>query len=336
MDWTTFSARIGGRMTGDRGVDFPPAPRSAPGAVHPLPHLGILRVEGADASDFLHNQLTCDVKRLAPDTAVRGGYCTAKGRMLVNFLLWRDEGGYWMVLSADLVPSIVKRLSMYVLRAKVTLRDASPDHALLGLSGAPSAGAVQAVLSAVPRHALGVARTSGGTAIELQPERYLLVVPSPSIERNWATLASMLSASGTESWRRDEIALGLPWVTAATQELFVPQMTNMELIGGVSFQKGCYPGQEVVARTQYLGKVKRRMYRARLDDATLPAEGTSLYSPDLPDQSCGNVINAAQASGGGVDLLVVVHQACFEGGQVHLGALDGPKLTFDTLPYAVT
>ncbi|HWV17411.1 MAG TPA: folate-binding protein, partial [Rhodocyclaceae bacterium] len=147
----------------------------------------------------------------------------------------------------------------------------------------------------------------------------------------WASLAQHATPAGLNAWRLRDIADGLPRVVAATQEQFIPQMVNFEAVGGVSFKKGCYPGQEIVARTQYLGKIKRRMYRVSVD--ALSTAGTDLYAPETGEQSCGNVVIAAQTGPDNSEALVVLQASAFEAGEVHLGSSSGPKLTFLPLPY---
>ena len=177
----------------------------------------------------------------------------------------------------------------------------------------------------------------GSTAISLPGRRFLIAVPVEGASKLWTGLAATLRPVGTPCWEWLDIRSGIPLITAATQEQFLPQMTNLELIGGVSFKKGCFPGQEVVARTQHLGKVKRRMFLAHVDDAqTPPSPGDEIFSDDIPGQASGTVVNAQAAPGGGYDLLAVVHHSSRESSTVHLRSTDGPVLRFLDLPYAVT
>jgi len=181
-----------------------------------------------------------------------------------------------------------------------------------------------------------VARFADGSVIRLSDQRYQVVARAEAAASVWQQLAAGARPVGTHVWHWLDIGAGVPRITRRTQEEFVPQMANFELIGGVSFQKGCYPGQEIVARTQYLGKLKRRMYLAHLSAPVAPQPGDHLYSPDLPEQSCGMVVNAAPAPGGGHDLLAVIQMTSADGGEVHLGAADGPRLQFKPLPYALS
>jgi folate-binding protein YgfZ len=174
-----------------------------------------------------------------------------------------------------------------------------------------------------------------GQAVRLDERRFVLALDPAAAPAVWAKLAVKSCAVGAAAWRWLEIAAGQPRIVAGTQEAFVPQMANLEAaaVGGVSFTKGCYPGQEIVARAQYLGKVKRRMYRARLETPAVP--GTHVYAPETGDQHCGGVVTVAPSPEGGYDALVVVQASCADAGDVHVGALDGPRLDFLALPYAV-
>ncbi len=280
---------------------------------------GLIRASGEEAAGFLHNLLTNDINHLAEGTAHHAGLCTPKGRLLATFLIWREGGDYYLQLSADILPAILKKLSMYVLRSKVRLADVTAERALIGVVGAPLG----------PAEAMRTAPCEGGSAIRLDADRVVLAVPAG------ATPAGLPPAGALAGWHLAEIEHGMPRITAATQELFTPQMANYELpaVGGVSFQKGCYPGQEVVARTQYLGKVKRRMYRAKLESLVPP--GTEVFSPEAGDQHCGAVVLSAPAPAGGCECLLVVQSSAAEAGEVHVGSPSGPRAEILPLPYAV-
>ena len=161
--------------------------------------------------------------------------------------------------------------------------------------------------------------------------RYILALDVAAAKAAWETLKQHATPAGLNAWRLRDIADGLPRVVAATQEQFIPQMVNFEAVGGVSFKKGCYPGQEIVARTQYLGKIKRRMYRVAVD--ALTTAGIDLYAPETGEQSCGNVVIAAQTGENSSEALVVLQVSTVEAGVVHLGSSSGPALRFLSLPY---
>ncbi len=307
-----------------------------------LSHLGVLDFAGEDSEPFLQGQLSCDVHSIGAGSSSYGSHCTPKGRMIADFLIWRPSPdlshGFRMALSRSIVATVRKRLSMYVLRSKVRVTDVSDSVVLLGLSGDAAAGPLDLIPSGLLLHE---ARQfgEGCTAISLPGGRFLIAVPAEGAPTLWASLAVTLRPVGTPCWEWLEIRSGVPLITAPTQEQFLPQMTNLELLGGVSFKKGCFTGQEVVARTQHLGKVKRRMFLAHLDPQegqAPPSPGDETFSDDIPDQASGTIVNAQAAPGGGYDLLAVVHHSSRASSSVHLRSSEGPVLRFLDLPYAVT
>jgi folate-binding protein YgfZ len=339
-DWLAFLASRGADVADGVVRDFGDAPReraatAAGSIVADLSQYGVLAASGTDARSFLHGQLSCDVEGLADGSAAYGAYCTAKGRVLANFLLWPEAGTFFLLLPRALAPGIRKRLQMFVLRSKVTLADRSDDLAVLGAAGPAAAGALAALVDAVPAAPLGTALAGDIAVIALGTERFVAVAPILRAPAVWDRLAGELAPAGAPCWEWLEIANGLPWITPATQDQFVPQMANLELIGGVNFRKGCYPGQEIVARTQFLGKPKRRLFLAHVEAEARPAPGEPLVV-DGGDQSAGTVVNAAPAPEGGFDLLAVVQTASAGTATVRLGSTAGPALRFRPLPYAVS
>jgi len=282
-----------------------------------LDHLGTLSFGGEDAEVFLQGQLSCDIAEVRLRSSSYGAYCSAKGRMLANFLLWRNAEGFAMALSRDLAAAVQKQLSKFVLRSKAKVSDASESIVLVGAAGAQA------------ERALAGAFPDAGVSLRLRDGRLLLALPAAEAAGGLRGLELLDAAR----WRWLDIRAGLPLITAATQDQFVPQMANLELIGGVSFEKGCYTGQEIVARTQHLGKVKRRMFLANV---AAPAQaGDALYSDDLGDQVGGTVLNAEASPEGGYDLLAVLQTSSRERSTVRLKTPDGPVLRFLTLPYSV-
>ena len=304
------------------------------GIVAPLTHLGLLECSGEDAQTFLHGQLSNDVKQLTPGRSEYAGYCSAKGRLLANFLLWPEDRAYCLQLARALLPAMQKRLGMFVLRAKVQLADASESRPVLGLAGKAAADALRELFPALPQQTHQVVHDpANGTLIALPGGRFELIAELESAKRLWDKLAAALTPVGTPCWEWLEIRNGIPLITPATQEQFVPQMANMELIGAVNFQKGCYPGQEIVARTQYLGQLKRRMVLAHMAGARPPQAGDALFSSDLDAQASGMVVNAQAAPEGGYDLLAVVQTAGIAQAALHFQSADGPVLSIQPLPY---
>jgi len=298
----------------------------------PLTHLGILQFGGEDAQVFLQGQLTCDVAGIETFRSTHGAYCSPKGRMLASFLLWREGADFFMALSRDLVDAIHTRILKFVLRSRVSVSDASESIFLHGLAGPKAEGAVRNLFRAAPDKPNLLSREDGiGTAIMLTDGRFVLASKASTVPALEQRLAAALERVDPRAWRWLDIRNGVPLVTAATQDRLVPQMTNLELLGGVSFTKGCYTGQEIVARTQHLGKVKRRMFLANVTAAA--AAGEEIYCEDLGEQASGLVVNAEASPDGGCDLLAVVPSESRERSVVHLGSLGGPVLRFLALPY---
>ncbi len=300
-----------------------------------LSQLGILYFHGADTTTFLQGQLSCDLGAISIDGCSYGSYCTAKGRVLATFLLWRTEAGYFMALPRDILAATHKRLGMYVLRSKVKLEDASNRTVLIGLTTPGGAGLLNGLFATLPETDKKGVRSDRGLLLRLAPNRWLLVSDEVAAQQAWQELCAVFSPVGAPAWSWLEIHAGVPWVTTPTQDQFVPQMLNLELIGGVSFQKGCYPGQEIVARTQYLGKLKRRMYLASIASDVAPAPGTALYSEALGDQASGMVVNVQASPAGGFDLLAVAQTESIGASVVHVGSLNGPALSILPLPYVL-
>ena len=302
---------------------------------------GLIAVAGDDAASFLHSQLTNDVEHLGADDVRLAGYCTPKGRLQATFTMWRSQDGVMLQLAREIQPALQKRLSMFVLRAKAKLADATdaPANAVvLGLGGGLAEAVLQTWFDALPAQAYAKVEHPLGTLLRLGDAfgapRYLWLTSESTANTVAPQLADRLNVGGNDAWRLAAIHAGVPQVTAATQEQFVPQMINLELLGGVNFKKGCYPGQEIVARSQYLGKLKRRTALARIADAGIAA-GVEVFAVNDPSQPCGMVVNAAANGEGGVDALVEMKLDALEGGDVRARSADGAPLAFLPMPYVL-
>jgi folate-binding protein YgfZ len=241
-----------------------------------------------------------------------------------------------------LIAPLQKKLSMYVLRAKVKIEDVSNETVCFGLSGANAAVLIKEhITSIVPQDLMSVERAVHNnqarfTVIRLDTQRFQIAAAPQHAPELWKKLSSGARPAGSPCWDWLNIRGGMPVILPQTQEQFVPQMANLDLIGAVNFKKGCYPGQEIVARMQYLGKNKRRLYLAHLHAEAIPKAGAELFSMEMEGQACGMVVNAQASPDGGYDLLAVVQIASHDAFPVHLGALTGPRLEFLPLPYALT
>ena len=298
-----------------------------------LSHFGVLRVGGEDAESFLQNLLSNDIREVTPNRAQLSSFNTAKGRMLASFLIWREGNDYLLQLPRALAEPVRKKLSMYVLRSKVKITDASDEQVCLGVAGAEAATLLQKQFAALPQQAWETTQSDDTVILCRGTQRYQIATPAARAVALWQALQAAATAAGSSCWNWLDIRAGIPFILPATQEAFVPQMVNFEVIGGVNFKKGCYPGQEVVARMHYLGKPKRRMYLARVMSEEVPQAGDELFSAADTEQACGKVVQAARAAHGGFELLAVVQTEVAADFPVHLRALTGPRLEFEPLPY---
>jgi folate-binding protein YgfZ len=292
--------------------------------VSPLPHLGVIRVEGEEAAKFLQGQLTQDFMLLGPSQARLAAFCSAKGRMQASFVgFQRTPAEILLVCSRDILAPTLKRLSMFVLRAKARLTDASAEFSVFGLAGVaakaafPDLGPPWTKADAGPAHVVRLYPADGQA-------RALWVGPSDAPAPAGAALPIGL-------WLWGEVRSGIARITAPIVEAFVPQMLNYESVGGVNFKKGCYPGQEVVARSQFRGTLKRRAFIVH--SAAALAAGQEVFHSSDAEQPCGTVAQAAQAPDGGWDAIVSMQVAAAEGGALTVGKADGPALTLLALPY---
>lgn len=300
------------------------------GGLAALTDWGLIRARGEDAGTFLHGQLTQDITGMAVLEARQAGYCSAKGRLLASFVVCRVATDEWLLAcSADLLAPTLRRLSMFVMRAKCRLDDVSGAFGLFGIAG-PT---LPAVLGIEAAPAVGRAAFAG---------RHLLIRLA-DVESTMRYLwlqsadepAPSLPALAQDAWRWLEVRSGVPRIVAATSEQFVPQMVNLELVGGVSFTKGCYPGQEVVARSQYRGTLKRRMLP--FDVVGEAAPGQEVFHAGDPSQPAGMVVNAAPSpiAAGTTSALVEIKLAALDGQAIYLGAADGPAMIATALPYTL-
>ena len=293
--------------------------------IAPLPHLGVIRVEGEDAASFLQGQLTQDFALLTPQQARLAAYLTAKGRMQASFIGFKRSGTeILLVCSRDLLAATLKRLSMFVLRAKARLTDATADFALLGIAGDAIASVAGGTQPAWSKADLGAASIVHLYPADGQP-RALWMAPAGTPAPDGAALDTVL-------WLWGEVRSGIATLSAPVVDAFVPQMLNYESVGGVNFKKGCYPGQEVVARSQFRGTLKRRAY---VGHASAPvAVGAEIFHTSDPEQPCGTVVQAATSPTGGVDAIVSL-QIAAAGDALRVGTPNGVPLTLGPLPYAL-
>jgi len=355
-EWQSFLEEKNARFDGERVIGFsePRQESEAAGNATVLSVISdhaLLCVRGTDAQSFLNNQLSNDVRRVDAARSQLAAWCNAKGRIITLVRVFRRPGtdkrregqepesgqradDYYLLLPTDLRETVRERLRRFILRAKVVIEN-DDDLVALGVSGPQADSLLRAALPRVPAATDDCLTQDDLTLLRLPGvyPRCLLVAPTAVARALWKRLAPPAIPVGPQAWIWLDIAAGMPRIDATASEQFVPQMANLELLNGVDFKKGCYPGQEIVARMHYLGRLKQRMYRAHAESVVAP--GTSVFAPDLPGQPTGAVIASAPAPAGGCDLLAVLHTGSAAAGMLHLESASGPSLQLLLLPYAL-
>jgi len=307
-----------------------------------LSWLGLIEVSGKDRQTFLQGQVTNDVNAVSSSLSHLSAYCTPKGRMRALFSIfsrqiWNQDRLY-LQLPIDLLEANLKRLQMFIMMSKVKLKDISSELIRIGVAGKQAGKYLQDQGLSVPNEINGVTQSGDITLIRLKGEipRFECIGSMENIKNLWKTYSQQAKLLDTRHWKLLDIHAGIPNIYPETVEMFIPQMLNLQVLNGINFKKGCYTGQEIVARMQYLGKLKRRMYLAHSDSETLPAIGAQIFSPgSTSGQGNGHIVDAQAALNGGVDILVVVTNEAFESQNVFLDEAQQQPLTFKDLPYAL-
>lgn len=304
---------------------------------------GLLGLEGEDAIQFIHGQLSNDIEHLGDHQARLAAYCNPQGRILALFHAWKADGKVWLTVPRDILPALQKRLKMYVLRARVTLTDESDRMAILGIGGEKGNEALSKWFETLPSEPFGKVENDHGVLVRVADAfgfpRYLLTVPENRLQDVESELSAMLSVCDENGWTMGDIRAGVPQITLPVQDKFIPQMVNLEQAGGLSFKKGCYPGQEIIARSQYKGTVKRRMVHGMVElptdenpslDVNMTA-GTDIV--DASGQPCGTIVCSARRDNNRIDFLAVVQTDVIGSQALHAEKADGPQITWIPLPY---
>ncbi|AOU98136.1 glycine cleavage system protein T [Acidihalobacter yilgarnensis] len=304
-----------------------------------LSHYGLIAAYGEDATTFLQGQFSNDVQLVDARRSQLSSYCTPKGRMLANFRMIRREDTYYLRLPQALMEPMLKRLRMYVLRSRVTLEDASASLVRMGLSGPDAASLLGDALGTAPPREIDETLTHDGiTVVRIMGHhpRYEIYGLLEPLHLLWNRLNVHSAPVGAACWGLLNILAGVPVIQPGTSEAFVPQMANMELIDGVSFHKGCYPGQEIVARMQYLGNLKRRMYRVHID-AESAEPGMDIVDADTPDGNpAGRLVEAFRHPDGGLEGLAVLQISSVDNRtKLRLGQGKRAHVTLRELPYSL-
>ncbi len=302
----------------------------------PLEHLCCYEVSGEDAASFLQGQLTNDIEAVSQSRGQLSSYCTPKGRMLAVFYICPTQNKYLIVLRKDVAAAVMQRMQMFVLRSKVTIEPSSADRTLFGVAGASIESVLSTLNMPAPQKEYDVSSTENLLCMKIPGivPRYLLIGDAALA----AAIAQQenVAAQSYSYWQWLDIMSGIPAVSAATQESFVPQMANMELIDGVSFSKGCYPGQEIVARLHYLGNASRRMYRIEANSADEVNPGDDIYLTALESkQAIGNIVTSIKESADKIAALAVLRIEAAEQNQLAIGSPEGIPATVMPLPYDI-
>jgi hypothetical protein len=342
--WRDFLSNAGAEFD-DGCVDhFGNPPREASLAITgdvftDLSCFGLVSVHGTDAADFLHGQFTNDVLGIDETHSQLTGYCNPKGRLLAIMRLFRHGDAYYLCLPESLIDSLISRLRMFVLRADVTIDHASDSFVHLGVTGKDIEDTLAGLVPALPNR-IGEITRDGDTLVIRVPgihPSFEIFTGVDTAMHLWDALNVRGAPIGADAWRLMDILSGVPFIYPKTQEAFVPQMVNLQLVDGVNFKKGCYPGQEIVARMQYLGKLKRRMYRVDVNTEQPPQPGDAVYSDRSGDQAAGAIVSAAHHPDGGCAALAVLQIADAAAGDAHLylGGQGGPDISLGDLPYPI-
>lgn len=299
-----------------------------------LSHIGLLQLDGEDATDFLQGQVTNDVKKLDGSNFQYAGYCTPKGRLLALFLTFAHQDRLYLQLNRELLEPILKRLKMYVMRSKVTIKDVSDDIIRFGIAGSQATLAIDSYFGKdnLPQKAYALSTLPQATLVRLPSDipRYQIYTTNEHAADIWAALSKHAKPADKAQWDYWEIQAGIPEIAPATQEVFVPQMINLDALDGINFKKGCYTGQEIVARTHYLGKVKRRTQLGHLKSEQAPQIGDDITSND---EIIGKVVRSAPAPDGSYDVLAELRLEVLEAGSELLW--QGIAIEIKSLPYAL-
>ena len=302
-----------------------------------LPELGLIKASGEEALSFLHGQFTNDLNQVSPSQSQLSSYCNAKGRLLAIFRIFKLENDYYLILRRDVLEVVLKKLTMFKLMAKVELADVTDEFVLFGIAGPTSDTILKEFNISFPT-VIDQLIQEGETVVIRTPSessRLLFISKAEQAKTIWKSLSNKAIQSSSNAWALHDIQSGVAQVTTETSEAFIPQMVNLELIGGVNFQKGCYPGQEIVARTHYLGKPNRRMYRICIDDEHCPQSGVNIFSVKDGEQPVGKIVIAQHSSEKTCEALAVLRTAKETAEDLHIETLSGPKVTLQSLPYSL-
>ncbi|MCK4841492.1 MAG: folate-binding protein YgfZ [Methylococcales bacterium] len=300
-NWIDFLKSNNATITDSSDIHFSDSPSSLDNSITAVSHLSIIKVTGKDASQFLQGQLTCNINELTESNSFFAAFCNAKGRAISTLLIIKAADSFLLILPKVLIEKVIKKLQMYILRSDVQLIDDSDELCLTGLT------TDKTDLLSLPDNAFDVFQnTDIIIKLPANKHRFLIIACAEQSISTWKTVIdkNAISMINSESWRYQDILAGLPWLTDTTSEEYIPQMLNIDKLGGISFKKGCYTGQEIIARTHYLGKAKRELLLAECGSTEL-LDNNILVISDNNEQSLGKVI-AIQANNNHCIMLIVM------------------------------
>ena len=342
-DWKSFLTEMGANVAVDRITDFGDPSRESRATTREaiicdLSHLGLIQASGEDTAQFLQSQFTNDVMEVSESRSLLNAYCNPKGRMLASFRIFTRQGDYFLTMPRELVEETMQRLRMFILRSKVELSDASVALVRIGYCATDAYERLQSCIDRVPQSINDCVTTPDLSVIRIHGPRPRFEIHGKleEVTQIWQKLTQDAIPVGASQWALLDILAGIPTVLPQTREAYIPQMANMDIIGGLSFKKGCYPGQEIVARMHYLGKLKRRMYRIHLSEDGSAKAGDEVYIRGADDiQAVGKIVDAQSHPDGGSEALAVLQIDKVRQSDLSLSTADGAHITLRSLPYAL-
>lgn len=333
--WLTFLEQQGLTLSSAEALCQPPVDTDSTTLICPLTHYQLLTVTGPDSFKFLQGQVTCNVEELRQSASRMGAHCTHKGRMIANFRAFAlSEQSIGLSLYTGCLEPLKTALQKYIVFSKAQLAENS-DLVPLGIAGPQAAALLQTIFPTLAVSQFATTTTNADHALCITPNIFECWLTPETAQQLWLAAAPDCKAGNTIDWDLLKIRQGIADVRAETVDMFIPQMLNLDQLGGINYKKGCYTGQEVVARMTYLGKLKRHTYRAEIKNATAPQPGTDLYSPTA-NQSVGNVVMAAATGNGQYECLICVTDQAVAADAVYLDQEQQQKFKTLSLPYAIT
>lgn len=341
--WTQYLQQAGAQFEAHTVLHFGEPLQEQQQALHgdiitDLSFLGVIEVNGVDTENFLQGQFTNDIRLVNDQRSQLNAWCSPKGRVRMNFRLFKRDKTYYLLLPRNSVDIMLQDLRRYILRSDVKMVDISSAMPRFGIAGGHSTKIIADCLGRLPPEEVDACITLDEITVlsirGLQPRYVVLDKESTTLKDWWQCAATRARPVGTAAWQLLDILAGVPQISPVTTDKFVPQMLNLVALGGVSFKKGCYVGQEVVARTQHLGTLKRRTYLIKIAITALPQPGDILYS-GTDDQQVGEIINAQIHPEGGIVALAVIQISYAQKGDVYWHDSQGEPVHILDLPYAV-